>query len=91
MHPMIKEAMEPALEKGANPSFTAIMKYCNVENKALYWALGKKCGPNAFTGKCVNGEKCHKDHRPVDDKKAEAMLKMVDKFISTPEKISESK
>ena len=91
MHPMLQKVMEPAIAKGENPSFTAIMKFCGVENKALYWALGKKCGPNAFTGKCAGGSKCHKDHKPVDDKKAEAMLKMVEKFTTAPETIVERK
>ena len=86
-HPRLKEALTTPLAKADQPTFTAIMRYCNVDTKNLFQQNRKMCAPNVFFGKCNYEEKCMRDHSFANDNKITDMLSAVNKFIRDPTKI----
>jgi hypothetical protein len=83
-HPKLKAALEAPLQVAGHPSFSAIFQYCNTSPDDLFPKWGKRCGPNAFFGKCYHATKCEKEHTLPSEKEIEQMLKLVDKFITKP-------
>jgi hypothetical protein len=83
-HPRLKAALEAPLQAAGHPSFSAIFQYCNTNADELFPKWGKRCGPNAFFGKCYHAAKCEKEHTLPLDKEIEPMLKLVEKFIMKP-------
>jgi hypothetical protein len=92
-HEEIRKVMEKPLQIAGNPSFSKLMKFCGAQNAHLrIFSKGAKvCGPNAFLGRCQDGDACERAHcLPKDDEVAK-ILKLVKKFTDDPAAYNDSK
>ena len=87
-HPKLKSALQKPLQVAGYPSFSAVMKYCQKSPDSVYTKDDEICTPNAFFGRCYLGNKCKRSHSLPSDEKVEQILKMTEKFISSPQGLS---
>ena len=84
-HPKLRMTLAEPLKRAKYPTFTAIMKYCDLTGSELYSKFDERCTPNAFFGRCTKGEACTRKHERITDADAEKILQLVQKFIDSPE------
>ena len=86
-YPKLRSALQKPLEVAGYtyPSFSAVMKYCQKSLDSVYTKEDEICTPNAFFGRCYLGNKCKRSHSLPSDVKVEQILKMTEKFITSPQ------
>ena len=80
-HPKLKEALEEKLKIAGNPSFTKVMNFCKTDAYSVFPKGSPVCVPNAFFGRCFNGDKCPRKHTPARDSQVDSILKIVAPFL----------
>jgi len=83
-HPKLKSSLEKAMMAANHPTFTAIMKYCDVDTTTQCVGSSSVCTPNYYFGKCMLGNNCPRRHTTPSDADVEVILKQVKKFIDNP-------
>ena len=86
-HPKLEAALKGAMTTAKNPSFGAIIRYCNKQVSDVYplFSNNKICTPNALTGTCYNKDKCTRDHALPSEDEVSRLLALVKPFIDSPE------
>ena len=88
-HSKLSQTLTKPLKKAGNPSFAAVLKYCNKTNSEVYSLFGKACAPNAVLGKCWMGKKCSRKHKLATNEQAEKVITMLQPLITNPEGMRE--
>ena len=85
-HPTLKSKLEKPMEIANNPTYSKILKYCgtNPAKVAIFPQSQKMCSPNAFLGRCFDGENCTRSHALPSNDQVEEILKLVKKFEENP-------
>ena len=86
-HSILKEKLEGPLKAAGHPSFTKIMNFCKTDAYSVFLKGSLVCVPNAFFGRCFNGDKCTRKHTPAKDSQVEIILKLVEPFLKEPSKL----
>ena len=87
-NPKLRDALQQPLREARNPSFTKILKFCNVEANAVL-KNNKTCAPNAYFGTCFYKDKCTKEHNMASEAEIAPILASIDKFVKSPKLILE--
>ena len=88
----LKGALQGPLDRAKKghskyPGYQRILEYCGADLGAVFGQGSNICSPNTFFGRCPNGSNCTRLHRMASDKETEEILKVVSKFIKSPEGI----
>ena len=86
-NPTLKEKLEGPLKEAGFPSFTKVMNFCKTDAYSVFPKGSPVCVPNAFFGRCFNGDKCPRKHTPARDSQVDSILKIVAPFLKEPAKL----
>ena len=87
-HPKLEAALKGPLQAAGNPTFTKIMNYVKKDGYNIIHKGSRVCTPNAFFGKCFNGDAYQKVHVKLRDEQVPQVLSMLEQFIKDPRGIN---
>ena len=88
-HQTLRDKLGTPLKTANYPTFTAIMNYCGKNADEVFGPRSKKCGPNAFFGRCKYGLNCTKDHSMPSEAEVAQILTLTKKFQEKPEGLAQ--